>query len=65
LLQNTGTDFCHDVIFVEIINLRITRQFSLELFRIHSQKLPVGNLDLAVETAVGMLKKAGLRTDSE
>jgi hypothetical protein len=26
-MQNTGTDFCHDVIFAEIINLKITRQF--------------------------------------
>ena len=44
--------------FAEIINLRITRQFSLELFRVHSQTLPVE--DLAVETAVCTLTKSRL-----
>ena len=57
-MQNTGTDFCHDVAFAKIFNLRITCQFSLELFRVHSQTLPVG--DLVVETAVYMLTKSRL-----
>lgn len=58
LVQNIATGFCYDVIFAEIINLRITSQFSLELFRVHSQTLPVE--DLAVETAVCTLTKSRL-----